>query len=647
MHQMTPLFHDRLNVALLGLALLGLVSGVVLWLAGQPDLAGIAWTAGVVPVLAALCVEIIRSLGQGEVGLDIVAALSMSAALIFGETLAAAVVALMYSGGTFLESFAQGRARREMSDLLSRVPRTATRHRNGTLDEVPLDDIAPGDLLLIRQGDVAPVDGTVESAGAMLDQSALTGESMPARFARGHDVMSGSTNAGEAFDLRVTRRAADSTYAGIVRLVEAAQKSKAPMARLADRYSLLFLAVTVALATAAWWFTGDPIRAVAVLVVATPCPLILAVPVALVAGLSRAAHFGVLIKGAKPLEALSRINTLILDKTGTLTDGRPQIVSIDRHGDLSEDDILYFAAALDQASKHPIAQAIVGAAQARGIALPIPASVVETPGEGIAGAIDGRRVVVGGAGFVATQLGVADPESTVVEAGSVVVSLGVDGKLAGHIVMADALRAGTGELLSGLRRLGVGRILLATGDRRAVAEAVTAGLGLDAVCADLTPDQKVMLVLTERKNGPVMMVGDGVNDAPALAAADIGVAMGARGAAASAEAADVVLLVDHLDRLLPGIEIAQQSRRIALESVAAGIGLSVLGMIAAAFGYLTPVQGALLQELIDVAVILNALRALRIVPSLAGQIEGSPDDTVARRPPSPRSTPHSPEGAFK
>jgi heavy metal translocating P-type ATPase len=458
------------------------------------------------------------------------------------------------------------------------------------------------------------VDGTVESAGAMLDQSALTGESMPVRLAQGQDVMSGSTNVGEAFDLRVTRRAADSTYAGIVRLVEAAQKSKAPMARLADRYSLLFLAVTVALATAAWWFTGDPIRAVAVLVVATPCPLILAVPVALVAGLSRAAHFGVLIKGAKPLEALARITTLILDKTGTLTDGRPQIVSIDRHGDLSEDDILYFAAALDQASKHPIAQAIVGAAQARGIALPIPASVVETPGEGVAGTVDGRGVVVGGAGFVAAQLGVAAPESGVAEAGSVVVSLGVDGKLAGHIVMADALRAGTAELLSGLRRLGVGRILLATGDRRAVAEAVTAGLGLDAVRADLSPDQKVLLVLTERKNGPVMMVGDGVNDAPALAAADIGVAMGARGAAASAEAADVVLLVDNLDRILPGIEIAQRSRRIALESVAAGIGLSVVGMVAAAFGYLSPVQGALLQELIDVAVILNALRALRIVP---------------------------------
>ena len=611
---MNTLLRDHLKTSFLALAALGLVVGLGLLVSGLPDLAKLVWTLGVVPVLAALLVEIVRSLARGEVGLDIVAALSMSAALLFGETLAAAVVALMYSGGTFLESFAEGRARREMSDLLSRVPRTATRRRNGALQEVRLDDIVPGDLLLIRQGDVAPVDGIVESDRAILDQSPLTGESMPIRLGRGEDVMSGSTNAGDAFDLRVQRAAADSTYAGIVRLVEAAQASKAPMARLADRWSLIFLVVTVALATAAWWFTGDPIRAVAVLVVATPCPLILAVPVALVAGLSRAAHFGVLIKGAKPLEALARIRTVILDKTGTLTDGRPQLVSIDTQGNLTADEILYFAAALDQASKHPIAQALVVAARERGVALPFPEHVVETPGEGVSGIVDGRKALVGGAGFVAAKTGSKGLDRALSEAGSVVVSLAVDGRLAGHLVLADALRAGTSEFLAGLRRLGIGRILMATGDRRAVAEAVTEGLGLDAVRSELTPDQKVLLVLTERKNGPVMMVGDGVNDAPALAAADIGVAMGARGAAASAEAADVVLLVDQLDRLLPGIEIAQGSHRIALESVVVGIGLSVIGMIAAALGYLTPVQGALIQELIDVAVILNALRALRIRP---------------------------------
>lgn len=616
---MTEFLQDRLKIALLVISLAGLITGLGLRLAGFAEAADLAWSAGVIPVLAGLVVEIIRSLRNGEVGLDIVAALSMSAALIFGETLAANVVALMYSGGTLLESFAEGRARHEMRSLLSRVPRTASRRSDGGLEDVPLDEIAVEDLLLIRQGDIVPVDGIVASDQAVLDQSALTGESLPVRLARDAEVMSGSTNAGEAFDLRATRPARDSTYAGIVRLVEAAQKSKAPMARMADRYSLVFLGVTVALAFAAWWFTGDPIRAVAVLVVATPCPLILAVPVALAAGLSRAAHFGVLIKGAKPLEAMARIETLILDKTGTLTDGRPVIVSIESYGELSETQILHFAAALDQGSKHPIAQALVAEARARGLSLPFPENLTETAGEGISGSIGGKRMAVGGTGYVAATLGLPVSASKAAGSGEVIVALAVDGKPAGHVAMADTLRPGTVELLAGLRRHGINRILLATGDRRAVADAVTQGLGLDAVRAELTPDQKVLLVLSERKNGPVMMVGDGVNDAPALAAADIGVAMGARGAAASAEAADVVLLVDHLDRLLPGLAVAQRSRRIALESVIAGIGLSVAGMVAAALGHLTPVEGAILQEAIDVAVILNALRALRIQPAVPGR----------------------------
>jgi heavy metal translocating P-type ATPase len=605
---------ERLKTALLLVALAGLVSGLAFYFAGRAVVADTVWFVAVLPVLIALLVEILRSLMRGEVGLDIVAALSMTAALAFGETLAAAVVAVMYSGGTFLEIFAEGRARRDMHDLLSRVPRTATRHRNGGLEEAPLDKIEPGDRLLIRQGDIVPVDGSIASENAFLDTSALTGESLPVRLSRGAEAMSGSTNAGEPFDLTATRLATQSTYAGIVRLVEEAQRSKAPMARLADRWSLGFLAVTVAIAFAAWWFTGDPIRAVAVLVVATPCPLILAVPVALVAGLSRAAHFGVLIKGAGPLEAMARTRILILDKTGTLTDGRPQIVSIDSYDGAGEDDILRLAGALDQASKHPVAQAIVTAAKARGLVLPVPSEVTEIPGEGVVGSVEGHKVIVGGDTFVGKLVGRTAGDHPALSAGSVIVAVAVDGHVAGHLVMADPLREGAGIMLAGLREEGIERILLATGDRVEVAERVTEGLGLDALRAGLTPDQKVLLVLTERKDGPVMMVGDGVNDAPALAAADVGVAMGARGAAASAEAADVVLLVDRIDRLRSGIEIARRSRRIAVESVVAGIGLSIVGMVAAAFGYLTPVEGALLQEAIDVAVILNALRALRIVP---------------------------------
>lgn len=605
---------DWLKTALLLLTVGGLLSGLALYLTGMRQGADIAWIVGVLPVLLALLVEILRSLWRGEVGLDIVAALSMTAALTFGETLAAAVVAVMYSGGTFLESFAEGRARREMKDLLARVPRAATRYRDGTIEEVPLDDIQLGDLLLIRQGDVVPVDGLVASDAAFVDTSAMTGESLPVRLSRGSEAVSGSTNAGEPFDLTATHLAKESTYAGIVRLVEEAQRSKAPMSRLADKWSLGFLAVTVTIAIAAWLITGDPIRAVAVLVVATPCPLILAVPVALVAGLSRAAHFGVLIKGAGPLETMARVRTLILDKTGTLTDGRPQIVSINSPNGMTESEVLRFAASLDQASKHPVAQAVVAAAKARGLVLPVPSEIAEIPGEGVMGIIEGHKVIVGGQDFVAQRIAQPLEDHPVGAAGSVLVAVAVDGQIAGHLVMADPLREGISAMLAGLRREGIDRILLATGDRAAVATHVTEGLGLDGLHTGLTPDQKVQLVLSERKNGPVIMIGDGVNDAPALAVADVGVAMGARGAAAASEAADVVLLVDRIDRISSGIEVARGARRIAVQSVAVGIGLSVLGMIAAAFGYLTPVQGALLQEVIDVAVILNALRALWIKP---------------------------------
>ena len=606
----------------------GLVLGLAAHFSGWEHWAGPIWTAATVPVLVVLLIEIVVSLRRGDVGLDIVAALSMLAALVFAEYLAAVVVAVMYSGGQYLESFAERRASREMTALLARVPRSTLRQRNGRLEEVALEAVEPGDRLVIRKGDVVPVDGAVVDGVAVLDQSALTGESMPVQQKVGDPVLSGSTNAGEAFHLAATRRAAESTYAGIVRLVAAAQRSRAPMSRLADRYAMVFLAATVALAGAAWAWTGDPIRAVAVLVVATPCPLILAVPVAIVSGLSRAAKQGILIKGGQALETLARVRSLVIDKTGTLTHGRARVVSIDVASGQSADELLRIAASLDQASKHMIAQAIVEEAQKKGLQLAVPGDVVETAGEGLEGRVEGHHVVVGGYRFVSERvLGVglalwrADRP-----AGAAAVAVGIDGKFAGVLILADELREGTRALLQSLRALGVERIVLATGDRHDVAELVARGLSIDALRSELTPDQKTLVVLSERKHGPVMMIGDGVNDAPALAAADLGVAMGAKGAAASAEAADVVLLVDQLDRILPAMEIARRSRFIALQSVYAGIGLSVAGMIAAALGFISPVQGAVLQELIDIAVILNALRSLR------GQPQPGPSREQTLRP---------------
>jgi heavy metal translocating P-type ATPase len=422
--------------------------------------------------------------------------------------------------------------------------------------------------------------------------------------------MSGATNVGKPFDLLATRRAAQSTYAGIVRLVESAQRSKAPMSRLADRYAMVFLAATLVMAGAAWAWAADPIRAVAVLVVATPCPLILAVPVALVSGLSHAAKHAILIKGGKALETLARVRALVIDKTGTLTHGRARLVSVEPGAELAADDVLRLAASLDQVSKHIIAQTIVTEARGRQLVLSLPSDVQETPGEGVEGEIDGQRVIVGGIHFVAGKVREAAPARATYRPGTVEVAVAVDGRVVGDLILADEVRAGTEALLRDLRGLGLERIVLATGDRREIAETIASGLSIDAVRSELTPDQKIMVVLSERKYGPVLMVGDGVNDAPALAAADVGIAMGATGAAASAEAADAVLLVDQLDRIVEAIEIAQRSRFIALESVWVGLAFSMIGMAAAALGEITPVQGALLQEVIDVAVILNALRAL-------------------------------------
>lgn len=605
-------FQKFVRSALVALPTVGLLLGLALQLLGWGSWSNWIWAVATFPVLAVLLTEIITSLRYGDVGLDIIAALAMAAALAFGQHLAAVVVALMYAGGQYLESFAEHRARREMTALLSRVSRAAIRYQSGTLEEVSLDTIKPGDRLLIRQGDIVPVDGAVVEGFAVLDQSALTGESLPVHQEAGGYAMSGSTNVGEAFDLLASRTAAESTYAGIMRLVEAAQRSKAPMSRLADRFAIVFLALTVLVAGAAWLLSGTPLRAVAVLVVATPCPLILAVPVAIVSGLSRAAKQGILIKGGQALEMLARVRAVVFDKTGTLTIGRARLVSTFVASDLTEVEVLRIAASLDQASQHVIAQTIVSEARAKDLDLAIPTDVVETPGQGIEGLVNGRRIIVGGLGFVSSKINDSISSSLRRERrpGAVAAAVAIDGKLGGVLFLADELREGTESFLLELRRLGIGRIVLATGDQRGVAEAISAGLSIDAVKSELTPDQKVLVVLSERKHGPVMMIGDGINDAPALAAADLGVAMGARGSAASAEAADVVLLVDQLDRILPAIKIARRSRFIALESVYVGIGLSVTAMVAAALGYITPVQGALLQELIDATVIVNALRVL-------------------------------------
>lgn len=604
---------DHVQSILVVVALSGLVGGFALQFMGMPSLSRLLWGSATVPILTALLVTSGNSLLRGDFGLDLIAILSMTVALVFSETLAANVVALMYAGGQMLEAFASGRAAKEMTALLGRVPQRAVRYCGDRLVDVPISSLVPGDRLLIRQGEVIPVDGTIVSGSALLDQSALTGESLPVERRPAEEILSGSSSLGQAFDMQVLRPAAESTYAGIVRLVEAAQKSKAPMARLADRYAIVFLLLTIGLSVAAWLLSGEPRRALAVLVVATPCPLILAVPVALVSGLSRSAKIGVLIKGGDVLEALSRVRVAVFDKTGTLTFGSAVIVEIRAANWVSAPELLRLAASLDQASNHVMAAALVAAAGKHGLRLSSPTNVREKAGAGLEGLVEGKKIVIGGSGYVAANSNQGDPSSfrSDLKPGQMVVAVAIDGMVAGIIVMADQVRTDASTAVTRFREAGITKIILATGDRLDVASVISDGLGIDQVLAELTPEQKVGAVLAARRSGPVMMVGDGVNDAPALASADVGVAMGARGAAASCEAAGVVLLIDKLAPLAQAISIAQRTLAIARQSVIAGLGLSLAAMFLAAFGYLPPVQGALLQEIIDLAVILNAMRVLR------------------------------------
>jgi heavy metal translocating P-type ATPase len=581
---------------------------------GSPNQAEWIWAGATVPVLVVVLGGMVRALFRGDVGVDLIAVLSMAGALLLGEELAGVVIAMMVSGGGALEDFAQNRARRELTRLLARAPASANRYAEGEIVQVPLADVRPGDRLLVRAGEIVPADGVVTAGTAVLDEAALTGEALPVRRPSGDRARSGTVNAGDPFDLVATASAEESTYAGIVRLVQAAQAEKAPFVRLADRYALLFVPLTLLVAGVAWLASGDPVRALAVLVVATPCPLILAAPVAIVAGISRAARQGILVKGGGALETLARGRVLLFDKTGTLTTGQARLGASETDGSVTAEEVLRLAASLDQVSQHVIAEALVTAARERGLPLAVPTDVREEPGSGIEGVVEGRRVAVGSYAWIRERAASAPWASQALRRmayeGAASVFVAIDGEIRGALLLSDAIRPDTPRALRRLREAGIAKTVMVTGDRAEVAEAIAAALGIDSVLAERTPEDKVEAVRAERREAVTLMVGDGINDAPALAAADVGIAMGARGSGASSEAADVVLLVDRLDRLADALEIARRARGIALQSVLAGMGMSIAAMVVAAFGFLAPVAGALLQEGIDVAVILNALRAL-------------------------------------
>jgi heavy metal translocating P-type ATPase len=604
---------------LAAIALGALLVGGLAHLVGAAAVGDDVWRAAVALLALELSFEVVRTIVvERHMGVDTIALVAMVGALALGEELAGLIVGIMFTGGSLLEDIASTRARRELTALVRRAPSVAQRKRDGRLEEVAVERVEVGDVVVVRTGEVIPVDGTLLSGEAVIDTSALSGEPLPVTLARGMPVLSGTANAGDPFEARADRPAAESAYAALVRLVEQAQSQRAPFVRMADRYAGFFLPATLLVAGAAWALSGDPVRALAVVVVATPCPLILAAPIALVSGLSRAARTGVIVKGTEAIEALGEAHTVLFDKTGTLTVGVPEVREIVPRDALQASELLRLAASVDRLSAHLLGDALVAAAAEAELTLDTPTGVREEPGQGIAGDVGGHRVAVGSRAFLrAAGVPVGEVASASVlsghGSGEAHVLVGVDGHLGGVIVMADELRPDAERMVERLRGEGVRHVAMVSGDRRSVAERVGRELGVDRVYAEQSPEEKLEVVRSLRADPrlrPVVMVGDGINDAPALALADVGIAMGVAGATVSSQTADAVITVDRVDRVADALHVGRRALYIARQSVLCGMGLSLAAMTVAALGYLSPVAGALLQEAIDLAVILNALRAL-------------------------------------
>jgi heavy metal translocating P-type ATPase len=601
------------EAALFAASSLLLLAGLAATAAGAKPAATAIWVTATLLGLGYSTMSMAVAIRRWRPSVDVIAWLALVGALLVGEAFAGAMIAVMLASGVLLESRAARRARRDLSMLAARAPRTARRHTPGGVVEIPVAEVSRGDRLVVGSGELVPVDGRLLSP-AVLDESALTGEALPIERRPGEDVRNGVVNVGQPVEMTATALAAESTYAGVVRLVEQAEAGSAPFVRAADRVAVAFVPLTLVLAGAAWALSGEAVRAVAVLVVATPCPLLLAAPIAIMSGLSRAARAGVVVKDGSALERLAAGRVLLFDKTGTLTHGRPALTDVVTASDhIDADQLLRLAASLDQVSAHVLAGAIVTAARERGLALLPPDQVRERHGYGVAGVVAGRRVRLGKASWIGSGPAPAWVRRTRRRAAldsSLAVFASVDGAPAGAFLFEDPVRADAPRMIRALRAAGITRVGLVTGDRADIAETVGRIVGVDTVHAEQDPAGKLAIVRAEQASGPTIMVGDGINDAPALAAAGVGVALAARGVTASAEAADVVLTVDRIDALADATIVAHSSRRIAWQAVVVGMGLSLVAMVAAAVGLLPPAAGALLQELVDVAAIAIALRAL-------------------------------------
>jgi len=568
----------------------------------SPD---IPWAVGGLIGLVPSIKWVIDELKDKQMGSDVLAIFSIVAALAIKEFFAAAVISFMLASGRALESWAEGRAESALKSLIDRMPKLANRITlGGQLEVINVETVSAGDRLVVKSGEIVPVDGVAQES-CYLDQSALTGEPLPVLLNKLDSVISGTLNAGNNFEMIASGNVSQSTYSGIVTMVRNSRAQSSPNIRLANKWALRFVPLTILVASAAWILTGEVHRAVAVLVVATPCPLILAVPIALVAGMSRATKSGAVIKGGAILEKLSRAEVVLLDKTGTVTYGGPVITEIAALSGFTTEYVLQIAATLDQYSPHVVAKSLVQEAKRREITLLTAAEVVEEHGKEVTGWVAGKKVRVGAApDEIPNWAALKQP---------LLVALHVDNQLIAMFGLEDPIRSESRKTVDELHRLGVKEIVMVTGDKEDTANAVASELGINRVIANSKPETKLNVVHEYRNkvSGTVIVVGDGINDAPALAASDVGIAMGARGASAASEAADVVIIEDSIDRVTSAISLAKISHRKALQASIGGMGLALIAMLAAAFNYLTPSEGAITQEAIDLLAIMWALTSLR------------------------------------
>lgn len=596
-------------------AFAGLLVGVIFYLSGNHYAAGIAWNAVLILGGIPLVLETMKKVSKGVFSADVVATLAIIVALLLGDAFPGAIIVMMQSSGEALERYGFKRASSSLEELIARAPKTARRKQGKVIEEISADAVEIGDILVIRHGDMVPVDGVVTHGMAYLDESALTGEPVPKKKKMGDAVLSGSVNSSGTFEMKTSKKSSQSEYAKIVELVKKAQQEKPGIQRLADKYAVYFTPLTLIIAGAGFVLTGRFETVLAVLVVATPCPLIIAVPIAVIAGVNRAANSGIIVKSGAAIEQIGNAQMIFLDKTGTITYGEPLVERVIPVGKYSSRELLYKSACVEQLSAHPLAVALTKKARKSFGKLEAPKKFKEHPSSGVEGWLGKEHIAVGsrkfyekitGMEFIGDYQKMVDQEN---EKGSLCSLIAINGDLAGIIVLKDKLRPGIKKMLSELEGMGVQNIHMLTGDNDANARVIAEEAGLENYDTGLLPEDKARIVKSATEGGlDTVMVGDGINDAPALATATVGVAMGARGTGISAEAADVVILVDDATKIGEAVKIGKRMVRIAKESIFFGIGASLVLMVIAGFGYIPPAIGAVLQEVIDVTVILNALR---------------------------------------